>query len=43
MSSQKKTPPKFTTDTPYKTWKNRIQIWQLVTSAEKKQAIMTYL
>ena len=44
MSSQKKTPPKFTTETPYKTWKNKVEMWQIVTSVEKKQqAIIIFL
>ena len=44
MSSQKKTLPKFTTETPYKTWKNKVQIWQIVTSVEKnQQAINIFL
>ena len=44
ISSQKETPPKFTTETPYKTWKNKIQMWQIVTSAEKnQQAIIIFL
>ena len=37
MSSEKKTLPKFTTETPYKTWKNKVQMWQIVTSVEKNQ------
>ena len=38
MSSQKKIIlPKFTTETPYKTRKNKVQMWQIVTSVEKNQ------
>ena len=44
MSSLKKNLPKFTTEIPYKTWKNKVQMWQLVTSVEKnQQAIIIFL
>ena len=44
MSSQKKTLPKFTTETPYKAWKNMVQIWQIEISVEKnQQAISIFL
>ena len=43
MQSQMKTLPKFTTETPYKTWKNKVQMWQIVTSVEKNQAINIFL
>ena len=36
MLPQKETPPKFTIDTPYKTWKNKVQIWQIITLVKKK-------
>ena len=32
-----KSSKKFTTETPYKTWKNEVQMWQIITSVEKKQ------
>ena len=34
--SLKKTPPKFQNGMSYKTWKNRIDMWELVTAIEKK-------
>ena len=37
MSSKKKTPPRFNQDISYKSWKNKIEMWQLVTSIEKKE------
>ena len=44
MSSQKKNLPKFTTETPYKTWKNNVQMWQIEASVEKnQQAIIIFL
>ena len=41
MSSQKKTLPKFTTKTSCKTWKNKVQMWQIVTLVEKNQQAIT--
>ena len=37
MSSKKKNPPRFNQDISYKSWKNKIEMWQLVTSIEKKE------
>ena len=43
MSSLKKTPSKFITESPHKTWKNKVHMWQIVTSVEKnQQAIIIY-
>ena len=35
--SLKKTPPKFQNGMPYKTWKNKIDMWELVKTIEKKK------
>ena len=44
MSSQKKTLRKFYVDIPYKTWNNKMEMLQLVTSVPKKeQGIMVLL
>ena len=37
MSLKKKKPPRFNQDISYKSWKNKIEMWQLVTSIEKKE------
>ena len=38
MASKKKTtPPKFTEDMSYTAWKNKIEMWKIVTSIEKKE------
>ena len=45
MLSQKKTLPKFASEIPHETWKNKVQMWQIVvTSVEKnQQAIIVFL
>ena len=44
QSNSKTTPPQFKESMPYKVWKNKIQMWQLVTLVPKKeQAIIVRL
>ena len=44
QSNRKTTPPQFKESMPYKVWKNKIQMWRLVTSIPKKeQAIIVRL
>ena len=37
MASNYKNPPKFETTSTYETWKNEVEIWQLVTELDKKK------
>ena len=38
--SSYKVPPKLGEDTPYETWKNEVNMWQLITDLDKnKQAL----
>ena len=37
MASKKKTPPKFIEGMSYTTWINKIDMWKLVTSIERKE------
>ena len=41
--SLKKTPPKFHNGMSYKTWKNKIDMWELVTTVEKKNRAIVVL
>ena len=42
--SKKITPPKLEKDTPYKVWKNKLDMWALICGVEKKeQAIYVLL
>ena len=41
LCHHKKTPPKFTTESPYKTYK--VQMWQIVTSVEENQQAIILL
>ena len=44
MASKKRTPPVFSENMLYKTWRNKIDMWQLDTSVPKKeQAIIILL
>ena len=44
LSQNKYPPPKFTNETPYKTQKNKVPMWQIVTSVWKnQQAIIIFL
>ena len=44
MASRKTAPPKFKEDVAYKTWKNKLFMWTLVTNVPKKeQAIVVLL
>ena len=36
-SSKKKKTPRFNQDISYRSWKNKIKMWQLVTCIEKKE------
>ena len=42
-SNRKTPPPQFKESMSYKLWKNRDQMWQLVTSITKKKAIVITL
>ena len=37
QSNRKTTPPQFKESMLYKVWKNKIQMWQLVTPVKKKE------
>ena len=37
MVSKKRTPPVFHKDMLCKTWKNKLQMWELITSVPKKE------
>ena len=37
MASKKRTPPAFHKNILYKTWKNKLQMWELITSVPKKE------
>ena len=39
----KKTLPKFLEGMPYKTWKNKIDMWKIVTAIPKEQQAITLL
>ena len=39
----KKTSPRFADGMPYKTWKNEIDMWKIVTSIPKERQIITVL
>ena len=43
MASKKRTPPVFSENILYKTWKNKIDMWQLVTSVTKKEQTIIIL
>ena len=44
MASKRRTPPVFAENMLYKTWKNKIEMWKLVTSVEaKEQGIVALL
>ena len=42
-SNRKTTPPQFKEEMSYKSWKNKIQMWQLVTSTDKKEQAIVFL
>ena len=37
MASSKKTPPKFNEKMSYSAWKNKIKMWEIVTSVDQKE------
>ena len=39
----KKTPPKFVNEIPYKTWKNKIDIWKVARYIPKEQKAIIVL
>ena len=43
MASRKTAPPKFKEDVAYKTWKNKLSMWTLVTNVPKKEQAIVVL
>ena len=42
-SNRKTTPPKFKESMPYRTWKNKLKMWQIVTSVPKTEQALVVL
>ena len=43
MASPKKTPPKFNEKMSYPAWGNKIKMWEIVTSVDKKERAIVVL
>ena len=43
MASSKKTPPKFNEKMSYSAWKNKIKMWEIVTSVDQKERAIIIL
>ena len=43
MASSKKTPPKFNEKMSYSAWKNKIKMWEIVTSVDQKERAIIVL
>ena len=43
MASSKKTPPKFNEKMSYSAWRNKINMWEIVTSVDKKERAIIVL
>ena len=43
MASSKKTPPKFNEKMSYSAWRNKIKMWEIVTSVDKKERAIVVL